>query len=53
MKSRQILIATVILGTVGHTAAAQPKKKIEVAVHLGRRAFWRVQACNPILSYPI
>jgi hypothetical protein len=31
MKSRQILIAIVILGTVGHTAAAQPKKKIEVA----------------------
>ena len=30
MKSRQILIAIVILGTVWHTAAAQPKKKIEV-----------------------
>jgi hypothetical protein len=27
MKSRQILIAIVILGTVWHTAAAQPKKK--------------------------
>jgi hypothetical protein len=27
MKSRQILIAIVILGTVLHTAAAQPKKK--------------------------
>ena len=30
MKSRQIVIAIVILGTVWHTAAAQPKKKIEV-----------------------
>ena len=30
MKSRQILILIVILGTVWHTAAAQPKKKIEV-----------------------
>ena len=30
MKSRQILIAIVILGTVWHTAAAQPKKRIEV-----------------------
>ncbi len=30
MKARQILIAIVILGTVWHTAAAQPKKKIEV-----------------------
>ncbi len=30
MKSRQILIAIVILGTVWHTAAAQPKKKIKV-----------------------
>ncbi len=30
MKSRQILIAIVILGTVWHTAAAQPKKKIGV-----------------------
>jgi hypothetical protein len=30
MKSRQILIAIVILGTVWRTAAAQPKKKIEV-----------------------
>ena len=29
MKSRQILIAIVILGTVWQTAAAQPKKKIE------------------------
>ena len=27
MKTRQILIAIVILGTVWHTAAAQPKKK--------------------------
>ncbi|HXJ87816.1 MAG TPA: hypothetical protein VMS18_13425 [Candidatus Binatia bacterium] len=27
MKSRQILICTVILGTLWHTAAAQPKKK--------------------------
>ena len=27
MKSRQILMAIVILGTVWHTAAAQPKKK--------------------------
>ena len=30
MKFRQILIAIVILGTVWHTAAAQPKKTIEV-----------------------
>jgi hypothetical protein len=30
MKSRQILIAIVILGTMWHTAAAQPKKKVEV-----------------------
>ena len=30
MKCRQILIAIVILGTVWHNAAAQPKKKIEV-----------------------
>lgn len=30
MKSRQILTVMVILGTVWHTAAAQPKKKIEV-----------------------
>jgi hypothetical protein len=30
MKSRQIIIAIVILGTVWHTAAAQPKKKVEV-----------------------
>ncbi len=29
MKSRQILIAIVILGTVWHTAAAQPKRKIK------------------------
>jgi hypothetical protein len=27
MKSRQILIATMILATLWHTAAAQPKKK--------------------------
>jgi len=30
MKSRQILMLTVILSTVWHTAAAEPKKKIEV-----------------------
>ena len=30
MKSRQILMAIVILGTVWHTAEAQPKKKVEV-----------------------
>jgi len=30
MKTRQILMAMAILGTVWHTAAAQPKKKIEV-----------------------
>jgi hypothetical protein len=30
MKSRQILMLIVILGTVWHTAAAQPKRKIEV-----------------------
>jgi len=30
MKSRQILIAIAILGTLLHTAAAQPTKKIEV-----------------------
>ena len=30
MKSRQILIAILILGTMWHTAAAQPKKKVEV-----------------------
>lgn len=30
MKSRQILMVVVILGTVWHTAAAQPKKKIKV-----------------------
>src|SRR5208337_163584 len=30
MKSRKILIAIVILGTVWHTAAAQPKKKMTV-----------------------
>jgi hypothetical protein len=29
MKSRQILFAIVILGTVWHTAAAQPKKKMD------------------------
>ena len=30
MKSRQILVAMLILGTLWHTAAAQPKKKSEV-----------------------
>ena len=30
MKSRQILMVVVILGTVWHSAVAQPKKKIEV-----------------------
>ena len=30
MKSRQILVVITILGTVWHTAAAQPKKKIAV-----------------------
>ena len=30
MKSRQILISTVMLATLLHTAAAQPKKKIEI-----------------------
>jgi hypothetical protein len=52
MKSRQILMAIVILGTVWHTAAAQPKKQVEVdAPPPG--AFWPVQACSPILFYPI
>jgi hypothetical protein len=30
MKSRQILMAILILGTMCHTATAQPKKKVEV-----------------------
>ena len=53
MKFRQILIAIVILGTLWHTAAAQPKKKNINPMRLRRRVFWRVQACSPILSCPI
>ena len=48
MKFRQILIAIVILGTVWHSAAAQPKKKTTRQMRLRRRAFLRVQACSPI-----
>ena len=51
MKSRQILMAIVILGTVWHTAAAQPKKKVEVDAPPpeGILAGTRVQS-NPVLS---
>jgi hypothetical protein len=51
MKSRQILIAIVILGTVWHTAAAQPKKKVEVGAPPpeGILAGTSVQS-NPVLS---
>ena len=48
MKSRQILIAMVILGTVWDTAAAQPKKKIEVIAPPLERILG-VQACSPML----
>ena len=53
MKTRQILIAIVILGTVWDTAAAQPKKKTSRQMRLRRRAFWRVQPCSPDLFYPL
>ena len=51
MKSQQILIAIVILGTLWHTAAAQPKKKIEVDAPLlqGIPAGTSMQS-NPVLS---
>lgn len=51
MKSRQIIIAIVILGTVWHTAAAQPKKKVEVGAPPpeGILAGTSVQS-NPVLS---
>ena len=51
MKSRQILIAIVILGTVWHTAAAQPKKEIEVGAPPpeGIMAVTSMQS-NPVLS---
>ena len=51
MKSRQILMAIVILGTVWHTAAAQPKKKVEVDAPPpeGILAGTSVQS-NPVLS---
>ncbi|MGA8310737.1 MAG: hypothetical protein WB755_11955 [Terriglobales bacterium] len=51
MKSRQILITIVILGTVWHTAAAQPKKKIEVGAPPpeGIVAGTSMQS-NPVLS---
>jgi hypothetical protein len=51
MKSRQILITIVILGTVWHTAAAQPKKKIEVGAPPpeGILAGTSMQS-NPVLS---
>ncbi len=51
MKSRKILIAIVILGTVWHTAAAQPKKKIKVDTPPpeGILAGTSVQS-NPVLS---
>jgi hypothetical protein len=51
MKSRQILMAIVILGTVSHTAAAQPKKKVEVDAPPpeGILEGTRVQS-NPVLS---
>ena len=51
MKSRQILMAIVILGTVWHTAAAQPKKKVELDTPPpeGILAGTRVQS-NPVLS---
>jgi hypothetical protein len=51
MKSQQILIAIVILGTLWHTAAAQSKEKIEVDVPLpqGIPAGTSMQS-NPVLS---
>ena len=51
MKSRQIHIAIVILGTVWHTAAAQPKRKIEVDAPRPERilAGTSMQS-NPVLS---
>jgi hypothetical protein len=51
MKSRQILITIVILGTVWHTAVAQPKKKAEVGAPPpeGIVAGTSVQS-NPVLS---
>ena len=51
MKSRQILMAIVILGTVWCTAAAQPKKKVEVDAPPpeGILAGTSVQS-NPVLS---
>jgi len=51
MKSRQILIAIVILGTVWHTAAAQPKKEIEVGAPPpeGIMAVTSMQS-NPVLA---
>ena len=52
MKSRQILIAIVILGTVWHTAAAQPKKKnIQAdAPSLGSILAGTSMQFNPVLS---
>jgi len=51
MKSRHILVAIVILGAVWQTAAAQPKKKIEVGAPTPERilAGTSVQS-NPVLS---
>ena len=51
MKSRQILIAIVILGTVWHSAVAQPKKKVEVGAPPpeGILAGTSMQS-NPVLS---
>ncbi len=51
MKFRQILIAIVILGTVWHTAAAQPKKKIEVDAPRPESIFAGTNMqCDPVLS---
>ena len=51
MKVRQILFVIVILGTVWHAAAAQPKKKIEVEAPRPESilADTRMQS-NPVLS---
>src|SRR6476620_7121937 len=48
MKSREILMAIVILGTVWHTAAAQPKKKDIKARAPRAESILAVTQSNPV-----
>ena len=53
MKTRQILIAILILATLWHPAQPSRRKRTSTQLRLRRKAFWRVQACKKMLRSPI